>query len=77
MPKIQVIDPTFIRAPGKIQFTDIPVNVYNKSIKDEKDNFSKADFVRIYNDFANTVKVSIFCDISTRESHGNRNFFSI
>ena len=37
MPKIQVIDPTFIRAPGKIQFTDIPVNVYNKSIKDEKE----------------------------------------
>ncbi len=52
MPKNQVIDPLFIRAQGKIQFTDIPVNVYNKSIKDEKENFSKADFVRIYNDIA-------------------------
>jgi len=52
MPKNLVIDPNFIRAPGKIQFTDIPVNVYNKSIKDEKENFSKADFVRIFNDIA-------------------------
>ena len=39
MPKNLVIDPQFIRAPGKIGFTDIPVNVYNKTIKDEKENF--------------------------------------
>ena len=52
MPKNLVIDPTFIRAPGKIEFTDIPVNVYNKSIQDEKKNFSKDDFVRIFNDIA-------------------------
>ncbi len=52
MPKNLVIDPNFIRAKGKIEFTDIPVNVYNKSIKDEKENFSKADFVRIFNDIA-------------------------
>ena len=36
MPKNLVIDPNFIRAPGKIQFTDIPVNVYNKTIEEEK-----------------------------------------
>ena len=52
MPKNLVIDPNFIRAPGKIQFTDIPVNVYNKTIEDEKKNFKKADFVRIFNDIA-------------------------
>ena len=52
MPKNLVIDPTFVRAPGKIQFTDIPVNVYNKTIEDEKKNFKKADFVRIFNDIA-------------------------
>ena len=33
MPKNLVIDPNFVRAPGKIQFTDIPVNVYNKKIE--------------------------------------------
>ena len=52
MPKNLVIDPNFIRAKGKIQFTDIPVNVYDKKIEDEKKNFKKADFVRIFNDIA-------------------------
>lgn len=52
MPKNLVIDPNFIRAKGKIEFTDIPVNVYNKTIEDEKKNFSKDDFVRIFNDIA-------------------------
>ncbi len=52
MPKNLFVDPNFLRATGKISFEDIPVNVYNKTIKDEKDNFSKADFVRIFNDIA-------------------------
>ena len=52
MPKCEFIDPKFIRSSGKISFTDIPVNVYNKSIEDEKANFSKDDFVRIFNDIA-------------------------
>ena len=52
MPKCEFIDPKFIRSTGKISFTDIPVNVYNKSIEDEKKNFSKDDFVRIFNDIA-------------------------
>ncbi len=52
MPKNLFVDPNFLRAPGKISFEDIPVNVYNKTIKDEKDNFSKDDFVRIFNDIA-------------------------
>ena len=52
MPKNLVIDPNFIRSKGKIHFTDIPVNVYNKTIEDEKKNFSNDDFVRIFNDIA-------------------------
>ncbi len=52
MPKNLFVDPNFLRASGKISFEDIPVNVYNKTIKDEKENFSKADFVRIFNDIA-------------------------
>jgi len=52
MPKCEFIDPKFIRAKGQISFTDIPVNVYDKTIEDEKKNFSKADFVRIFNDIA-------------------------
>ena len=70
MPKSQVIDPNFIRAQGKIQFTDIPVNVYNKSIKDEKDNFSKADFVRIFNDIATLREFeSMINDIKIKQEY--------
>lgn len=52
MPKCEFIDPKFIRAKGQISFTDIPVNVYDKTIEDEKKNFKKEDFVRIFNDIA-------------------------
>ncbi len=52
MPKSQFIDPKFIRASGKISFEDIPVNQYNKTIEDEKKNFSKEEFVNIFNDIA-------------------------
>lgn len=52
MPKCEFIDPNFIRKSGKISFTDIPVNVYNKTIEQEKKNFSNDDFVRIFNDIA-------------------------
>lgn len=50
MPKNQFIDPNEIRKPGKITFGSIPVNQYNKSISDEKKNFSNDDFVRIFRD---------------------------
>ncbi len=52
MPKNLFVDPNFLRSSGKISFEDIPVNVYNKTIKDEKANYSKEDFVRIFNDIA-------------------------
>ena len=50
MPKIQNIDPEEIRKPGFIEFGKIPVNQYNKSLLEEKTNFSTDDLVRIYND---------------------------
>ena len=52
MPKSLYIDPDKMRAAGKIEFQDIPVNVYNKSIKDElkEGNFTKEDLIRIFRD---------------------------
>lgn len=50
MPKTQYVDPVEIRKSGWIKFNDIPVNQYNKTIKEEKENFSKEDFLRIYRD---------------------------
>ncbi len=50
MPKSQFIDPLEVRKSGKIKFKEIPVNQYNKSIEEEKANFSKEQLVSIYHD---------------------------
>ncbi|NLX77302.1 MAG: dehydrogenase [Clostridiaceae bacterium] len=52
MPKSQYVDPVEVRKKGKITFKDIPVNQYDKTIEDEKENFSNEDFLRIYRDMA-------------------------
>ncbi len=50
MPKSQFIDPDKVRQKGEIIFQPIPVNRYNKSLKEERENFSDEDLVRIYHD---------------------------
>jgi 2-oxoisovalerate dehydrogenase E1 component len=50
MPKSQNINPQVVRKPKFIEFGKIPVNQYNKSIEEEKKNFTNEDFVRIYHD---------------------------
>jgi len=50
MPKSQNINPGEVRKSQFIEFGKIPVNQYDKSIYEEKDNFSTEDFVRIYHD---------------------------
>ena len=36
MPKVQFIDPAAVRKPGFVEFQPIPVNQYQKTVKDEK-----------------------------------------
>ncbi len=50
MPKNQFIDPDKIRRKEEITFQPIPVNHYNKSLKEERKNFSEEDLVGIYHD---------------------------
>ena len=50
MPKSLFVDPVETRAAGKITFEDIPVNVYNKTIKDERKHIGDDNLVRIYRD---------------------------
>ncbi len=50
MPKSLFVDPAETLAPGKITFKDIPVNQYNKTIKDERKRYKDEDLVRIYRD---------------------------
>ncbi len=48
MTKHLLVSPEDVRQPGWIKFQDIPVNQYQKSVEDEKDRYSKEDFLRIY-----------------------------
>lgn len=50
MPKVQFIDPSEVRKPGKIKFNQIPVNQYHKTVEEEKANFTNDDLTRIYHD---------------------------
>ena len=50
MPKVQYIDPSEVRKPRFIEFQPIPVNQYQKSVKEEKANFTDEEFKAIYHD---------------------------
>ena len=50
MPKSQEIHPSNVRKSGKITFKPIPVNQYDKTVKEELTNFTKADLLRIQRD---------------------------
>ncbi|MBQ3707660.1 MAG: dehydrogenase [Clostridia bacterium] len=50
MPKSQFVDPGKVFEPGYIDFDSIPLCRYNKTIEEEKQLYSKADFLRIYHD---------------------------
>ncbi|MCL2095327.1 MAG: thiamine pyrophosphate-dependent enzyme [Oscillospiraceae bacterium] len=52
MPKSQFADPEELRAPGWIKFSDIPVNQYKKTLAEERNIYSRKDFLRIYHDMA-------------------------
>ena len=70
MPKIQVMDPFEIKKPGFIEFTDIPVNQYNKTIAEERANFSDDDFVRVFRDMAIIREFEqMLLDIKTKSAY--------
>lgn len=50
MPKVQFIDPAEARKPGFVEFQPIPINQYQKTVKDEKGNFTDEEFMSIYHD---------------------------
>ena len=50
MPKTQFIDPKEVRKAGQIDFKPIMVNQYQKTVADERKNFSDDDLIRIYHD---------------------------
>jgi len=50
MPKVRIIDPTEVRKPGFVEFQPIPVNQYQKSVREEKEHFTTEEFRSIYHD---------------------------
>jgi 2-oxoisovalerate dehydrogenase E1 component len=50
MPKVQYINPDEVRKSGQLEFNPIPLNQYNRTVEEEKENFSDEDFMRIYRD---------------------------
>ncbi len=52
MPKNQVVCPVEVRKSGQIEFKPIPVNQYQKTVKDEVKNLGAANLIRIYRDMA-------------------------
>jgi 2-oxoisovalerate dehydrogenase E1 component len=50
MTKRLMIHPDEARAKGKLEFTPIPLNQYNRTLREELDRFAAAGLVRIYRD---------------------------
>jgi 2-oxoisovalerate dehydrogenase E1 component len=50
MPKSIVIEPEKVFASESIRLCEIPLNAYRKSIEDELENYSREDFVSIWQD---------------------------
>jgi 2-oxoisovalerate dehydrogenase E1 component len=50
MPKIQFINPSEVRRTRTLDLGSIPVNTYQRSVKEELSRFSKDDLVRIFRD---------------------------
>ena len=50
MPKVEFIDPRVQRQASEIKLDPIPVNQYSKTIEDEKLNYTKDEFLKIYRD---------------------------
>lgn len=50
MPKSQLVDPFESRKPDVLKFKDIPLNAYNKSFEEERENYSDSDLIGIFRD---------------------------
>ena len=50
MSKQLFVDPALLRKPGSVHFDDIPVNTYQKSVKDEVGHLSNQKLIEIYRD---------------------------
>ena len=50
MPQSQFYDPKAVRAKGELHIPSIPLNTYQKGVKDERGNFTDEQFIHIFHD---------------------------
>ncbi len=75
MPRSLFVDPNEMRKPGKITFADIPVNQYSKTVEEEKENYTKEDFLRIYHDmFVIRTFELMLLDIKQKGQYAGKNY---
>lgn len=75
MPKSQFVDPKVKRAKGVLKFKDIQLNSYQKKVKDEKDNFSKADFLGMLEDMLSIREFeTMLTDIKLKGAYAGNEF---
>jgi 2-oxoisovalerate dehydrogenase E1 component len=72
MPKKQFIDPAETRKPGMLEIAPIPVNVYVKTLEEEKEHFSKEELIRIFRDMVIIREFETMLNLikTTGEYHG-------
>ena len=71
MPKSINVDPIELKRKSTITFTDIPVNSYDKSVADARNEFKDTELMRIYRDITILREFEFMLDqIKTRGMYG-------
>ncbi|MBQ5972803.1 MAG: dehydrogenase [Oscillospiraceae bacterium] len=72
MPKSLFVDPEEMRRPGEITFRSIPVNAYNKTFEEERENFSDSQLIGIFRDmqFIREFETMLFSVRTTKKYNG-------
>ena len=72
MPQSQFLDPVKMREAGRIQFTDIKMNEYQKTVADEVGNLTNEELIGIYADMAMIREFETMLNLvkTTGEYHG-------
>ncbi|HPJ01478.1 MAG TPA: thiamine pyrophosphate-dependent enzyme, partial [Candidatus Limiplasma sp.] len=72
MPQSQFYDPNVVRAKGELNIPSIPLNSYQKGVKDERANFTDEEFINIFHDMQaiRELETMIFNVRTTKQYNG-------
>ncbi len=72
MPQSQFYDPNVVRAKGELNIPSIPLNTYQKSVKDERENFTDEQLINIFHDMQaiRELETMIFNVRTTKQYNG-------